>query len=385
MKVVILVLLGVCLLFFFVDLFTIFYTWQSRIHMGRYSTYEEWEDRVAKTSLKWLLKTPKVKITDNTRLILIDILKRNYSKNTIQYWQQAALLLGLNNKSKVSQEQVNKFLNSYFNEEGDWRNRPKEIDAAILSYAVMEQDCEDKYKKSYDSIIELIEEHKGDDGTIVYRKHMKDYRYVDTIGLICPFLTRYGIKFDKEEYVELAFKQIVSYRVHGFLNNQVIPYHAYDEINRYPLGVCGWGRGIGWYALGVIDMWREIPDNHLYKEQLRVYVIELAQQLIRIQHESGGWGWISTRSESRDDSSATAICLWFLMNANSLDELNDKCDNSIKKGIGYLKKVTRRNGAIDFSQGDTKDIGVYSTLFDLLPFTQGITLRCIMKDKGISL
>jgi unsaturated rhamnogalacturonyl hydrolase len=38
-------------------------------------------------------------------------------------------------------------------------------------------------------------------------------------------------------------------------------------------------------------------------------------------------------------------------------------------------KVTRRDGVIDFSQGDTKAIGVHSQEFDLLPFTQGFALR----------
>ena len=50
---------------------------------------------------------------------------------------------------------------------------------------------------------------------------------------------------------------------------------------------------------------------------------------------------------------------------------------SADKAIGYLMGVTRRNGAVDFSQGDTKDIGVYSTLFDILPFTQGFCIRLI--------
>jgi len=38
-------------------------------------------------------------------------------------------------------------------------------------------------------------------------------------------------------------------------------------------------------------------------------------------------------------------------------------------------KVTRRNGAIDFSQGDTKGIGIYASTFDVMPFTQGLAIR----------
>ena len=43
--------------------------------------------------------------------------------------------------------------------------------------------------------------------------------------------------------------------------------------------------------------------------------------------------------------------------------------------------VTKKNGEVDFSQGDTKDIGVYSVLFDILPFAQGFALRAISKEK----
>ena len=45
----------------------------------------------------------------------------------------------------------------------------------------------------------------------------------------------------------------------------------------------------------------------------------------------------------------------------------------------YLQSVTRRDGTVDFSQGDTKGIGVYSMNFDRLPFTQGFVLRTLNK------
>ena len=48
-----------------------------------------------------------------------------------------------------------------------------------------------------------------------------------------------------------------------------------------------------------------------------------------------------------------------------------------KKALDYLNSVTRRNGAIYFSQGDTKAIGVYSQNFDILPFTQGFVLKTL--------
>ena len=41
----------------------------------------------------------------------------------------------------------------------------------------------------------------------------------------------------------------------------------------------------------------------------------------------------------------------------------------------YLQKVTKRDGAVDLSQGDTKDVGIYSQAFGILPFAQGFALR----------
>lgn len=375
-SLVILVLV-ICLMFISVDLIMAFLTWQKRIRMGRYSMLEEWGQKIIHTSQKWLIKTPKIKVTDNTRLILIDILKRNYSKNTIQYWQQAGLLLGLANDGKDHQVVTDCFLKSYLSKKGNWIQAPKEIDAAILAYAMMEFDQENRYKLAYDEMVQLIENHIGEDGTVKYRHHMPNYRYVDTVGFICPFLTRYGLRFNQNKYIDLAFNQIIEYRKQGFLTNQVIPYHAYDINNAYPLGLCGWGRGIGWYAVGLIDMWRELPNDHPYKIELNEYVIELTHQIIELQNQNGSWNWTVTRPEARPDSSTTAILLWFLVNARTINDMQEVCRKPIERAVQYLMSITRRDGSIDFSQGDTKDIGVYSMLFDILPFTQGIACRAM--------
>src|SRR5690606_20482810 len=104
----------------------------------------------------------------------------------------------------------------------------------------------DQYAPAMNSIWELIRNHIGEDGTVQYRKFMGNYRYVDTIGFICPFLVAYGAKYGKNECIELALKQIDEYRKHGLRPGQTIPFHAYKINNSTPLGLYGWGRGLGW-------------------------------------------------------------------------------------------------------------------------------------------
>ncbi|MEK4581197.1 MULTISPECIES: glycoside hydrolase family 88 protein [Bacillus] len=378
-----LVLLTVIAIIVVIDFIPIGKNWLGRIKIGRYTDKGLWNQSITHIGVKWLNKTPKIKVTDNTRLIAIDMLKGNYTKSAIQHWQEASLLLGLSeylkyNDDKAVKHEITKFLNSKFDHNGQWVHKPQYVDGAILAYAIMKLDFEDidKYKKALDATWEMIQEHIGEDGTIEYRKFMKGYRYVDTIGFICPFLVTYGIRYNKSECIDLAVKQIKEYETYGMLNLSHIPCHAYRLEDKVPLGLYGWGRGLGWFAIGLIDTWNELPENNSYKPVLEESVRKFAKATMKFQQQ-GNWNWTVTRNECGPDSSATSTLGWFMLNAAKIEDISKECLESADKTIGYLMGVTRRNGAVDFSQGDTKDIGVYSTLFDILPFTQGFCIRLI--------
>ncbi|WLR42794.1 glycoside hydrolase family 88 protein [Bacillus carboniphilus] len=337
-------------------------------------------------SLKWVNDTPKVTITDNNRLIILDILKKNYSSHTIQHWQHGALLLGLGeyikihgNKEQKINKKVEKFLTKSFSSTGEWRDKPENIDSAILAYAIMKFPGidMDKYKPAWDYICKLIDNHVGEEGTVKYRNVMEQYRYVDTIGFICPFLIFYGNKYDKPYYIELAIKQIVEFENNGFSKKSNLPFHAYNINGSLPLGLNGWGRGVAWYLLGLMDSWLELPKHHPQKEKLQSLLKSIAKAIMNYQQPNGSWNWSMTRDETRSDSSTTAVCSWFLARVYQLIEEDRKMLASSEKAIQFLQTVTRRNGSVDFSQGDTKDIGVYSINFGVLPFTQGYCLRAM--------
>ncbi|WP_368659561.1 glycoside hydrolase family 88 protein [Metabacillus halosaccharovorans] len=389
MQIVGLIVIILITLIILIDVVPLLKDWVSRIHIGRYSDKHLWNLSITNTGKTWLNKTPKIKVTDNTRLIIIDILKRNYTKNEIQQWQEAALLLGLteylkNNDDENVQKEITKFLNSKFDYNGQWLNKPQHVEGAILAYAVMKLDFidRDKYRNALDYTWELIKEHIGEDGTVGYRKSMQSYRYVDTIGFICPFLVAYGVRYKKEECIDLAAKQIKTYEEYGMLEKLYIPSHAYSLEDKAPLGLYGWGRGLGWYAIGLIDSWGELPINHKYKKVLEESVKKFSIAAISFQQENGSWNWTVTRKESRPDSSTTATLGWFMLNAAKIEGISKECLDSTEKALSYLMKVTRRSGSVDFSQGDTKDIGVYSMLFNILPFAQGFCIRMMNSYKS---
>jgi len=372
------------LLVLIIDLYPQLNTWQSRIKIGRFSNDEVWKEKVKTIAERWLRQTPTIKVTDNTRLIIIDILKGNYSRNAIQSWQEAALLLGLNEyksatRNKELDNSINAFVASKLDSNGNWIVPPTEVDSVILGYALLKLDGFDivKYRPAFDFLYQLILNLKGSDGTIAYRKHTSDYRYVDTIGFISPFLVRYGLLFNQPEAVALGINQIRVFNSHGMLASHFIPCHTYNIKTNLPVGLFGWGRGLGWYAIGLIDAWSELPESHPQKEEVTQMVIAFAKMALSFQNDNGSWNWLITDRQSQFDSSATATLAWFFAKAKAISSIATESEQAKVKALNYLKQVTRRDGVVDFSQGDTKTIGVHSQQFDILPFTQGFCLRTL--------
>lgn len=359
-------------------------TWQARIKIGRFQNRANWHRKVRTLSHRWLKRTPAIPMTDNRRLIIIDMIRGNYRRSAIQSWQEAALVLGLAEAVKKTenmeiQNRLNNFFSSKIGPAGRWHQKPTESDHAILAYALMETPHIDiqKYRPALDETYSMVQSLIGDDHTAAYKSYSGEYRFVDTIGFICPFLTAYGLKFGIPEAVELAVRQITEYQQYGMMTHENIPFHTYQVSSKIPVGLSGWGRGLGWFVIGLIDTWHTLPESHPQKTELKILVIKTARSAIKFQEKNGGFHWLLFDRKTRLDSSTTASLAWFFTVAAHIPEINEQCLVAREKALDYLMSVSRRSGAVDFSQGDTKGIGVYSQNFDILPFTQGLVLRTL--------
>lgn len=378
MVVLLIIFLIICLLILLFtigfDLYLYFKSVYHRIHIGRFDNLDIWFHKISKVNTKWLNSTPTVKLTDNERYVAFDIVKGHYKSNTIQSWQEAGNLIGAIH-SVDSKKEIDTFIKKKIDlKTGKWVTIPKYVDGVILAYAFTKyQPIANKITPLLEETIQLIDNNIGSDGTVFYRNFIPNIRFVDTIGFVCPFLTYYGLNFNKPKYVDLAFNQLQTYIKKAFFNEAMLPAHAYNINTNIPLGIYGWGRGSGWFILGLVDMYNELPNNHKYKQELQEVMLIMANSLLRFQRADGGFNAVLTL-ETRHDSSITTLAGWLFYNVHSIT--NDvQYLNAAKACIISLMKVTRRNGAIDFCQGDTKGIGVYATTFDVMPFVQGLTIR----------
>lgn len=149
-----------CLVNYGIDYFFYLKNKYCRFHIGHWNR-NDWEQAIEKRAIKWLRRTPTVKITDNSRYMLLDFLNGKYKSNTIQSWQKAALILGLlENESKEVQKVARKTAESLIDVTGNWKKKPVAVDCGMLSYAILKA-VPDKYTLLRVRVIELFTENKG--------------------------------------------------------------------------------------------------------------------------------------------------------------------------------------------------------------------------------
>lgn len=348
-----------------------------RFHIGKWNNQKEWEIAVLRKACQWMKYTPTVRQTDNYRYVFLDMLEGKYRNATIQSWQIAGLVLGLSDiRDERGKRIIDKWKRKIFDTYGMWKSPVSKVDFAMLGYAVLktEENPEGIYP-AMNWIVKMLENNLCKDGMISYSQGKEStIRFVDTLGMICPFLALYGKIYKEEKYVTLSINQIRKFREIGMYQSTQLPCHAVSVDCQLPLGVYGWGRGTAWYMIGLIDTYFELT-NCKEKTEMKAWIDDAAKEYLKYQHEDGSFYTI-LQGGGQYDSSVTAVMAYFyrkcsvVFDDRKYGEIADRC-------IARLMKVTMKDGAIDQCQGDTHGIGIFSQVFDVMPFVQGILLRSL--------
>ncbi|HBL41336.1 MAG TPA: hypothetical protein DDY98_07145 [Ruminococcaceae bacterium] len=354
------VLLLGCLVVLGCDFVPMGLTFVKRLHIGRYSDEAQWRAAAEKKALQWLKKMPPLPITDETHYTLLPRLQGKYVNRDFLCWQQASLLFGLEESAEAK-----KLTRAYF-EKCDVANAPYTIGNTMLLYALLKNGfAEDPaVKAAADKYAEAILRLAGS-GTLPYQPKGIN-RFVDTLGMVCPFLTQYALLYSNQDALSLVKRQMDEYASFGIHPATGLPVHCFNGQTKAPLGVYGWGRGCGWYAIALAECCDLLDGKDAYAAVLNERMERFANALQPYQNKNGSFNCL-LGAASRADSSATAVLGWFLSRSKKTEPAN--------KAKQYLMSVTRRNGEIDFAQGDTMGLCNYSRRFEPLPFAQGFALR----------
>lgn len=266
------------------------------------------------------------------------------------------------------------------------------IDNVMNGYSLLyvyAETKEEKYKLAADRLYEyLVQYEKEMKGTIPYRKGNSDHIYVDGIGMIVPFLCRYGAMFEKKEAIDLGIKQIWEFLKYGMDVASGLPYHGYDIKTGVKYGIVGWGRALGWLLLAMADSIEYIPEG---KE--RQYIIEVFQKLLKaaLQYlrEDGYFSWQLSAMEGPKDTSATAMIGYALKKGRhyfscKTNQEQKAFDNDDRKSIAVEEALEKmeaalvnscENGKIVDCSGECHGFSQYPQSYGAYPWSLGPGMR----------
>lgn len=219
-----------------------------------------------------------------------------------------------------------------------------------------------KYLTASNEIYKNVLSYVGDDDIVRYRKGV-DVAFIDTIGLVCPFLIMYADITDCKSARVLAEKQVDHVLDTGLDKDGILPFHAVDLNLNAPLGSINWGRGIGWWVLGLAPLAAKSDKDHPNKYFTALQKILAFLERARLDNEY--WPqFIGHTNDNTIDSSATLMFLLATQQAGIRDiesqellSVIGRCVDSSGKVINasgdtiYINKYSRVKGASELAQG----------------------------------
>ena len=238
---------------------------------------------------------------------------------------------------------------------------------------VYEKTQEEKYKQAADTLYAWMCEYVKHMGNpLPYRKHHPTHVYVDALGMVVPFLCRYGRMFHNQEAMELGVKQLTEFLKYGMDEATGLPYHGYDTKTKIKYGIIGWGRAVGWLMLAMSDSFEFLPEKQEKEEILSAYQ-NLVEKVVSYIRADGSFSWQLSALEGPQDTSATAM-IGYAVKKTGLGEQYTFQLEQIQQALG----ISYKDGKIYDCSGECEGFSQYPQVYGAYPWSLGPGVRFLL-------
>ena len=188
--------------------------------------------------------------------------------------------------------------------------------------------------------------------------------WLDGLYMGSSFYAEYGKLFNQPEIFDDVVKQFVLIEAHTRDEASGLLYHAWDEEKAQAwanpetgLSKIFWGRGIGWYAMALVDVLDYLPEDHPGRKDVIAILQRLAEAITKIQDDSTGVWWQVADQPGREgnylESSVSCMFVYALSKGVRKGYLDEKYKAVSQKGYqGILAQFITENpdGTINLTQ-----------------------------------
>lgn len=324
---------------------------------------------------------PQSNVKSNIRLLIKSIRKRKLVRRTKFFWPNGLLATSLewsHRKEGKGEDltSLKRYYDNWIKEGASTVNSDYLINGYSLIY-IYKITGEDRYLNTLRELINYIKTHKKTEiGSIPYRLSSPNEVLVDSLGMVSPFLCRYGANFEDESSIDLAVKQLTNFLGNGLDKKTYLPYHGYNSLGNYKTGIIGWGRAVGWLLIGLVDSLEYIPSTHKHYEYLHKEFEKIVEHVLIYQKEDGNFTWQITASDGPIDSSSTSMISYAIRRGVMLKLLPEKYKESTNLAKNTLLKNSI-NGYVQNCSAECKGIGMYPQKYGNYPWGQAPTMSLI--------
>ncbi len=282
--------------------------------------------------------------------------------------------------SRIDLEAVQRHVDRFIDGEGRITEPVERPDQCMIGMVLLELNAlepAERYRLAADRLAEFLVERcaRTAHGTLPYLQSQPELALVDSLGMVCPFMARYGQVHGVPQAGMLAIEQMKPFIEHGCDRATGLPYHAYQPGVNIGLGMLGWARGTGWYLLGLVELLAWLPEDHpergLLTEALRRCVATLAG----CQTPNGCWRWAVLLPHAPLDTSGTAMIAWAVHRGAGLGCLDTELAGRMVEGaVTGIKSLTDSGGRVGQALADAYGVGLYPIHFGPAAWAQGATL-----------
>lgn len=223
-----------------------------------------------------------------------------------------------------------------------------QINSGKMLQRLYAKDADPKYRLAIESLAAQLADHpRTSEGAFWQNQRYPNQLWLDGVYMGMPFYAGVGVMEDDGLIVAEAAREFAIARSHLRDPESGLYYHAWDEAkqqswadpetgrSRYV-----WARGMGWYAMALVDILDVIPADKVgIRTPLLSLIPEVADSLVRTQDDSGVWFQIMDMPGALGnyrEASGSAMFAYFLAKAINKGYLPETYTDAAQKAYAGL-------------------------------------------------